>query len=101
MNPVVQSPGQTSEHPFGIEGACAISPSCENHFPFVGDAVVVRILEIEQVGNRTHEHSAAIAMDGRRPAQTLRKDGRVVKAAIAISVLQPPDLSGMLFALSI
>src|SRR6185503_15960218 len=46
-------------------------------------------------------HSAAIAMDGRGPAQALRKDGGLVKTAVAIGINQPPDLSAVLFALGI
>jgi hypothetical protein len=40
-------------------------------------------------------------MNGRRPAQTLRKDGGIIETAVAIRILQPLDLSAMLFAVRI
>jgi len=40
-------------------------------------------------------------MDGRGPTQVPGKDGRLVKTAVAIDVLQPPNLSTTLFALRI
>ena len=40
-------------------------------------------------------------MDGRGPTQALRKDGGLVKTAVAIGIHQPPDLSVVLLALRI
>src|SRR6185503_20739272 len=101
MNPVVQSPSQTPEHALGIKCAGAIAPAGENHLLFIGHPVVIRVLEKEQVRNRTNKQSAVIAMDGRGPAKTPGKDSRFVKTPVAIGILQPPDLSAMLFAVRI
>jgi hypothetical protein len=101
VNAVVESPGQAPEDALGINRPGAISPACKNHFLFIGDAVVVRVLEIEQVRHGTDKESAPITMDGRGPAQALGKNGRLVKTAVAIGVFQSSDLSAVLFALRI
>src|SRR6266581_3067892 len=88
VNLVVEAPSQTAEHPLGIKGAGAVSPAGEDDLLLIGNAVVVGVLIVEQIRGRSHEDAAAIAKDGRRPAQALRKDGGLVEPAVSVRILQ-------------
>src|SRR5262249_12654513 len=101
MNPVIQSPGQASENTLRIECARAISPSGEHNLLFVGYAVVIGILEKEQVRSATDRDASTIAMNSRRPAEVFRKNGSLVETTIAIGIHQAPDLAASLFAVVI
>ena len=96
VNLIVEPPGQTAEHPFGIERPGAISPAGQDHPLFIRHAVIVGVLVKKQIRNRSHKNSAAVTMNRRRPAQAVCKDGRFVETTVSIRILQPFDLAMML-----
>src|SRR4051812_15236273 len=94
-------PGKrTSEHTLRFQVSRAISPASKDHPFFVSNPVVVSVLEEEQVWNRTHKYTAAVTMNRRGPPQATRKNSSFVKMTIAVRILQPFDLSGMLLAVT-
>ena len=66
-------------------------PSRDHYFPDIGPAVVVSILETEQVGRRGDVQAAAIPDGPSRQGQFVRKDGGAVVHAVAVAILQQPD----------
>src|SRR5881394_4053247 len=58
VNLIVEPPGQTAKHTFGIERSGAISPAGQYHPLFIGHSVIVGVLVKQQIRNRSHKTSA-------------------------------------------
>ena len=102
MNAVVERPVERVHHRLDVQLVRRVwrvvaGKAAEDHFAHVGDAIAVRILEIENVRRGTDEHAAVPADDRSRPRHVLREDGALVETPVAIAVLQQshaPELFG-------
>src|SRR5207249_7686641 len=80
---IVEPPGQTAEHPFGIERPGAISPAGQDHPLFIRHAVIVGVLVKKQIRNRSHKNSAAVTMN-RRDRKSTRLNSSHVSTSYAV-----------------
>jgi hypothetical protein len=64
----------------------------EDHAALVGLAVAVRVLEVDELGAVGDVAPAVAGLDARGDEEAFREDGRLVRLAVSVGVLQDHDL---------
>src|SRR5437588_7193100 len=95
MDAVVEGPVEAVEQSLNIEASTAVTgiilslgKACKDELLFVGDAVIVCVFEIPNVGSGADEEAAIVVEEGGGPRQVFCKNGALIEVAVAIGIHQ-------------
>jgi hypothetical protein len=90
VNAVVEAPGEAVGQALDVEllGRQSGAEAGEDGAADVGDAVALRVLQVNDVGRGDDEDAAVVAADSSRPGKSVGIDGGFVVDAVVVGVLQ-------------